>query len=212
MNGTATLSDGFRFSNIMTEEIAKMEPKFPFVDKVSWNMLKNIIGRHIDQVQSGNGASPLSFLLVGNEVNTLHCFSKMLAETFTDQFASIDSNDHVGLESKVSLDEALINSLEQNKVLIVKNINSLDLRTAQLFMTYCDVYNTKATYPDSIIILTSVIPFLNSDDRKAIEIYSAERFKQAHWANQDPDTAAALWSRIGDGIVVVKSSNKNQCF
>lgn len=208
-------NNAFKSSSDVVEGLEKLKSSYPFVDQVHWNMIRNMGIRHIDQVANGNARSPFSFHVVGNDASTLDCFTKKLAKSFTSRFSFIDAKADFNFERhsikyKYEMDEALTRVLKRNKTVIVKNFQVLHFKTAQLFMTYCDEYNTDATFPDSIVILTSVLQFDDSLNRKEVEKNTALAYKKL-WAEFPEESVSALWSRIGDGLVVVKSTNKNQC-
>jgi len=198
--------------------IEGMKELFPNQYALYWNLIKNTGKKHLMKVHSGNmdDLTPLSFLVVSFEEseNVLDCFLDHIGKSYSkEKFLAIESTEFTSADARLKLDEAIKEHLKgDQKFVIVKNIEKLSFSAAQLFMTYADEHNDVAAYPQSTIFMSAVLPFPSSNDRRADEERVSEFFQSDIWGDQSTvDSKAALWTRIGDGLIVLKKESKNPC-
>lgn len=219
-----SLNHQYRTVEAFRDEFNKIEVLFSDQHKESFNLLRNSGIRHLKKVYSADKTdlTPMSYLIVtfqDSHQAAAICFGEKLSEVFTQEHVSkIDSSEfdgHGDIEdnTKMKLDNKIKASLKNaQKVVLVQNIQKLSFIVAQLFMTYADSYNDIATYPQSTIILTANLPLKSTGDRKQDENLVAEYFRETLWKGQaNINSIAALWTRVGDGLVVLKSTHVNPC-
>jgi len=199
-------------------EIDKISKEFKDQPQTTIKLFKNVGMEHLKRVQEENkdDLRPMSFLLAGYQGSekTLDCFMKKLANAFTyKDYETIESTQY---KNKERLDEKIKSSLQNDqKFIIVQNIDKLPFSTAQLFMSYSDAYNDLSSFPQSLIILTTILPFkydpVNSS-RKVDEGRVGDYFKNVIWKGQGPaDSIPPLWTRVGDGLALLRHNDKNVC-
>lgn len=195
-----------------------MEKVFPNQYAIYWRLIKNTGRKHLEKVYSQNvdDLTPLSFLVVSfkETENILDCFLEHIGKSYSKkEFLAIDSAKFTNTDARLKLDEAIKENLKgDQKFVIVKNIEKLSFSAAQLFMTYADEHNDVAAYPQSTIFMSAVLPFPSSNDRRVDEQRVSDFFISKIWGEQATiDSKAALWTRIGDGLIVLKKESKNPC-
>jgi len=198
--------------------IDKISNEFKDQPQTTIKLFKNVGIEHLKRVQEENkdDLRPMSFLLAGYQGSekTLDCFMKKLAKAFTNKpYEIIESTEY---KNKERLDEKIKSSLQNDqKFIIVQNVDKLPFSTAQLFMSYSDAYNDLSSFPQSLIILTTILPFkydpVNSS-RKLDEGRVGDYFKNVIWKGQGPaDSIPPLWTRVGDGLALLRHNDKNVC-
>ena len=216
---SSSISDKHSYETVVNFEskMEEMKVHFPSQDEVFWKMLKNVGRRHLKTVHGANTADlrPLSFLVAGyagtNEI--MNCFLQKLGTAFTHMpFDVIYSEEYTTEQSKEKLDNKIKAAIQnKQKFVVIKNIDKLKFYVAQLFMTYADEHSDVASFPQSTIILTADMPF-NPTSRHEDERVVANHFKHIIWKGEDTiDNRAALWTRIGDGLVLLKVEERNPC-
>ena len=195
-----------------------MKTNFPDQFPEYWRLLRNSGKRHLKKVESQNKEDlrPLSLLIVAFEdsKNIVDCFLQKIGEAYTSKpFESILSNDYTGDDARLRLDTKIKDSLRGNqKFVLVKDIQKLPYDAAELFMTYADEYNDMHHYPQSTIIMSAVLPYSKSGTRRELDAEIKAYFVDRLWSDQaNINNRAALWSRVGDGIIVLKSEKHNPC-
>lgn len=207
-------------SSYFVSSVQKMEELFPSQYALYWKLIKNTGKRHLEKVHSSNmeDLTPLSFLVVSfkETENILDCFLDHIGKSYSKKkFEAIDSGNFTSADARLKLDEAIKDNLKgDQKFVIVKNIEKLSFSAAQLFMTYADEHNDVAAYPQSTIFMSAVLPFPSSNSRRDDEKRVSDFFQSEVWLDQPKatnDSKAALWTRIGDGLIVLKPESKNPC-
>ena len=208
----------YNSKNVFLELLEEMKGSFDNQYPEYWRLLKNSGRRHLDRVQEGrqDDLRPMSLLIVAFEesAGTVDCYLEKVGKAYTNApYTTIQSTTFKGDDSRMLLDGRIKDSLRgKQKLAIIKNIDKLSFDAAQLFMTYADEHNDVHTYPQSVILMTAVLPFPSSNNRKADESRVGDYFMEETWADQDTlDNKAALWSRVGDGIIIVRKEDKNPC-
>ena len=186
-----------------------MTQKFKKQDEMFWQQINKSGFNHLKRVFDENKETlnPFTIFIAGynGTKSTINCFLKDLGYTFTNKpYATLNSE---GV-SKESLDEQTIQSLKNSqKYVVVKDIHKMSYDAASLFMAYADEHmdNAVISFPQSIIVLTAEMPFFvdHSYDRKADELRVRNHFVFNLWG-EDENKNAALWSRIGNLLVLLK--------
>lgn len=78
-------------------------------------------------------------------------------------------------------------------------------------MSFSDEHNQVAKYPQSLLLLTTILPFGDSQNRKADEHKTADYFKEEVWKNVNVDLTAPLWSRVGNGLIIIQKEDGLSC-
>ncbi|XP_066936878.1 uncharacterized protein [Clytia hemisphaerica] len=215
---TIPLGHSYRDTDEFVKSVEEMKTSFPDQFPEYWRLVRNSGKRHLKKVESQNKQDlrPLSLLIVAFEdsKNIMDCFLKKIGEAYTDKpFESISSNDYIGEDARLRLDEKIKSSLRGNqKFVVVKGIQNLPYDAAELFMTYADEYNDMHHYPQSAIIMSAVLPYSKSGSRKELEKETGTYFLDKLWSDQaNINNRAALWTRVGDGIIVLKNEKENPC-
>jgi len=198
------------------EKLSAMKSEFPNQYDVYWNMLRNGGKKHLKKVHSvdATDVKPQAYLIAGyaGSSKTLNCFVSRLAASFTDGHETLDSADFMGNEEdRAQLFDAIMAKLGgSNKLLIVNNIEKLQFKVAQLFMSFADSHNSVASYPQSMILFTTELPFSHDVSRKRVsdEGEAGNHFKNVVWAGAHVDQTAPLWSRVGDGLMLIKNEDE----
>ena len=190
-------------------KLNNMTQKFKNQDEMFWQQIKKRGFIHLKRVfdESRKAVIPFTIFIAGynGTKSTMNCFLTDLGYTFTNtSYATLNSE---GV-SKESLDEQIIHSLNNSqKYVVVKDIQKMSYDAASLFMAYADEHmdNSAISFPRSIIVLTAEMPFFvdPSYDRKADEIRVRNHFVSNLWG-EDENKNAALWSRIGNLLVLLK--------
>lgn len=208
----------YRTAQDFDSKMSDMRSVFPNQHQLYLRMLTNSGKRQLKRVWGADrdNLRPMSFLIVSYKegLNTSECFIQKLAHAYTSKsYNVIDSKDFQMKDARLQLDKMIIRSLDgDQKLVVVKNIEKLSFEAAQLFMTYSDEHNDVASYPQSTIFLSINVPFESTGDRKADEKRVSKFLQDEIWGNESTvDNKAALWTRIGDGIVVVQKENSNPC-
>ena len=161
---------------------------------------------------------PLSFLVAAyrGATDTQSCFIKKISESFTtNTYDIIDCKYYNESNGRKKLDDKIKESLKDiQKFVVIKDIHLLRFDAAQLFMSYADAYNDIASYPQSLLLLTAVLPFECNETNERIkdEGKVGEYFRDVVWKGQNStNNIAALWSRVGDGLVLLKEEETDYC-
>ena len=203
--------------DMFEKKLTSMKADFPQQDELYWNMLRNGGRKHLKKVhgQDKRALEPQAYLIAGysGSAQTFNCFVKRLAATFHDGHADLHASNFVGSseENHQKLYEQIISNLKgSNKLLIIHGIEKLDFKVAQLFMSFADSYNRVATYPQSMILFTTELPlsFEASQGRVLDEGEVGNHFKNVVWRDAHPDLSAPLWSRVGDGLMLIRSETE----
>ena len=195
-----------------------MKSSFPKQYPEYWNLLRNSGKRHLGRITKKDHSDlrPMSLLLVAfqESAGLVNCYLENVGKTYTHAaYETIDSSAFIGANSRRLLDKKIKESLQgYQKLVIIKNMQKLSFDAAQLFMTYADEHNDVHNYPQSVIFMSAVLPFPSSNDRKTDEKRVSKFFVDDTWAKQDTmDNKAALWSRVGDGIIILREELDNPC-
>jgi len=208
----------FRSKDEFVNLIKKMESSFPKQYPEYWKLLRNSGKRHLDRIDKKDQGDlrPMSLLFVAFEesANLVDCYLENIGKAYTGStYKTIDSHKFTGSASRRSLDEEIKAGLNgYQKLVIIKNLQILSFDAAQLFMTYADEHNDVHKYPQSVIFMSAVLPFPSSNDRRTDEQRVSKFFVDETWGKQDTmDNKAALWSRVGDGVVIIRNELDNPC-
>ena len=208
----------FRSRNEFVDLIGKMKLNFPNQYPEYWNLLRNSGKRHLDRIAKKDQSDlrPMSLLFIAFEESEslVECYLENIGKAYTQKsYKTIDSHEFTGVSSRNRLDSEIQASLNsKQKLVIIKNLQQLSFDAAQLFMTYADEHNDVHNYPQSVIFMSAVLPFPSSNDRRTDEQRVHKFFVDEIWGSQDTmDNKAALWSRVGDGIVIIRNEPKNSC-
>lgn len=208
----------FRSKKEFVNLIKKMESSFPKQYPEYWKLLRNSGKRHLDRIlkEDQSDLRPMSLLFVAFEesANLVDCYLENVGKAYTGfPYKTIDSHEFTGSASRRLLDEEIKSSLSsRQKLVIIKNLQRLSFDAAQLFMTYADEHNDVHNYPQSVIFMSAILPFPSSNDRKTDEQQVSKFFVDETWGTQDTmDNKAALWSRVGDGVVIIRNEFDNPC-
>lgn len=209
----------YRSEEEFKEQIKAIRNNFTNQDEFYWRFLTNSGLRHLHKVHSGilDDLRPMSLLIAGysGSSGTLDCFLKKLASAYTEaEYVTINANEFTEKDAKVQLDEMIIKSNGDNqKVLVIKNIEKLSFDSATLFMSYADEHNDIASFPQSTLILSTQLPDTYDKDTKRHEAEEkvASFLKNTVWKGNDKNYVAALWTRVGDGTVVIRPEENNPC-
>jgi len=180
-------------------------------DAFFWKSIENTGGNHMTRVynEEKEDLRPLAFLIAGYDKQLSGCFVTKLAKAFTpEKFITLDANSYVNLEpqaAKLRLDTDVRHALkDKQKVVVVKDIDVLDFEAAALFMSYADANSDMNDFPQLTMLLTMQIPDVGAVAYKS-ELHSVERHFKKVFASADMDRVAPLWSRVGDGTVVLRN-------
>lgn len=191
-------------------KLGAMKEDFPQQYDVYFNMLRNGGKRHLKKIDSGDmtDLTPQAYLVAGyaGSANTVNCFVERLANAFVDGFKELEAGEVTTNEEedREKLFEMIKSKFDgKNKFLIVRNIEKLKFKTAQLFMSFADEHNSVATYPQSMILFTTELPFTASGERVQDEGAAGSHFKNVVWGDASVDQSAPLWSRVGNGIMLI---------
>ncbi|XP_057289604.1 uncharacterized protein LOC130612313 [Hydractinia symbiolongicarpus] len=206
----------YRSEEEFNEQIKAIRNNFTNQDEFYWRFLTNSGLRHLHKVHSGilDDLRPMSLLIAGHSGSsgTLDCFLKKLASAYTEaEYVTINANEFT---EKVQLDEMIKKSIGDNqKVLVIKNIEKLNFDSATLFMSYADEHNDVASFPQSTLILSTQLPdtYDKNTKRHEAEEKVASFLKNTVWKGNDKNYVAALWTRVGDGTVVIRPEENNPC-
>ena len=175
---------------------------------------------HLEKVYGEDKTSlrPLSFLVAAYKgaADTQSCFIKKVSEAFTTAtYDIIHCKDYNESNGRKKLDDKIKESLKDiQKFVVIKDIHLLRFDAAQLFMSYADAYNDIASYPQSLLLLTTVLPFECNkiNERIKDEGKVGDYFQDVVWKGQNStNNIAALWSRVGDGLVLLKAEENDYC-
>ena len=205
-----------------TDRLYLMKKDFPNnQDNLVWNMLKNGGHRHLKKVMSGNkkqNISPLSYLLAGysGSISTVDCFSKSLAHAYTNNILDsqiIDLRNDSLRNNRKNLVDEISDKLSTGEVLMLKNIEYLEFQVAQIFMSYADEHSMFASHPSSVLLFTTELPFPYdaTASRHSVEGAVKTHFLRNVWQGALPDFSTALWTRLGDGLVLIRGEEQIPC-
>jgi len=197
------------FKDILRE----METDFPLQHDY-WSMLRNDGVQHLIKVYRGydSDRTPLSYLVAGyaGSKRTVDCFVSRLTSAYTNSkpidHQYIDSVQFIGRNNKAKVYEVIQSKLGgKNKFVVVNNIEKLNFKVVQMFTSYEDSNNTATSYPQTIILYTTELPFsYDPSRRKDDEVKAANHFKSNVWGNAHVDHAAELWSRMGSSLLLIR--------
>ena len=121
---------------------------------------------------------------------------------------------YTGRSGRKKLDEKIEESLKDNqKVVVINDINLLPFSTAQILMKYIDRYNDLPEYPHSVLLLTTRLPFSFSEHRDYDQRRAGIFFREELWGGHNAENnVTALWSRLSDGLLLVKPEYKRICY
>lgn len=217
-NGSIKSGHSYRTTQDFNSKMSDMRSLFPNQHPLYLRMLTNSGKRQLKRVWGveRDNLRPMSFLIVSYKEasNTIECFIQKLAYAYTfNSYNVIDSKNFQMKDARLQLDTMIKKSLDSDqKLVVVKNIEKLSFDAAQLFMTYSDEHNNVASYPQSTILLSINVPFESTGDRKVDEKRVSKFLQDEVWGDESTvDNKAALWTRIGDGIVVVQKERFNPC-
>ena len=194
--------------------------EFPNQYKETMKFIVNNGKEHLEKVFAEDKTSlrPLSFLVAAYKgaTDTQSCFIKKISEAFTtDTYDIIHCKYYNESNGRKKLDDKIKESLKDiQKFVVIKDIHLLRFDAAQLFMSYADAYNDIASYPQSLLLLTTVLPFDCNETNERIkdEGKVGEYFRDVVWKGQNStNNIAALWSRVGDGLVLLKAEETDYC-
>jgi len=192
------------------KKIGSMKEDFPRQYDVYFNMIRNGGKRHLSKIHSKDKTDlkPQAYLVAGyaGSANTVDCFVSRLAKSFVSGFNVLEAGEFTTNEEedREKLFEMIKSKFEDgNKFLIVKNIEKLKFKTAQLFMSFADEHNSVATYPQSMILFTTELPFTASGERVQDEGAVGSHFMNVVWGDASVDQSELLWSKVGNGIMLI---------
>ena len=174
--------------------------------------LKKVFGEDKTELRT------LSFLVAAyrGATDTQNCFVKKVSEAFTNNaYDVIHCKDYNESNGRKKLDDQIKESLKDiQKFVVIKDLHLLRFDAAQLFMSYADAYDENPSYPQSLLLLTTVLPFEFNETNGRIkeEGKVVKYFRDVVWKGQNStNNIAALWSRVGDGLVLLKAEENDYC-
>ena len=207
----------YRRPDEYTAQIDELSHNFTKQHKHLWLMIRNVGKSHLQHIYSCRKETvrPLAFLVATYEGNqdTLNCFLKMVASAFTNgPYEHIESNvlqDMDPHDAKLKLDDQVLTKLSGNqKLLVIKDVHKLPFEAASLFMSYGDAYSDLAKFPQSSLLLTMTVPNSPAKSYKE-EVHFVEKHFHEIYKDVNINLVAPLWTRMGDGAVVLRSEYKS---
>ena len=174
--------------------------------------LKKVFGEDKTELRT------LSFLVAAyrGATDTQSCFVKKVSEAFTNNaYDVIHCNYYNESNGRKKLDHKIKESLKDiQKFVVIEDIHLLHFDAAQLFMSCADAYDENPSHPQSLLLLTTVLPFefKETNGRIKDEGKVGKYFRDVVWKGQNStNNIAALWSRVGDGLVLLKAEENDYC-
>ena len=160
----------------------------------------------------------MSFLVAAyrGATDTQSCFVKKVSEAFTNNaYDVIHCNYYNESNGRKKLDHKIKESLKDiQKFVVIEDIHLLHFDAAQLFMSCADAYDENPSHPQSLLLLTTVLPFefKETNGRIKDEGKVGKYFRDVVWKGQNStNNIAALWSCVGDGLVLLKAEENDYC-
>ena len=202
---------------VFTDKLKMMNNDFPNQYEVFWNMLRNGGNRHLKKLHNGKKEEqiPLSYLVAGyaGSSKTVDCFVARLNDVYTtDSKQVLDSHKFSGDNDKMKLVKEMKAMLKGTKrIIIVKDIEKLQFKVAQLFISFTAKHLKVSSYPQSILILTTELPFsyVPGRSRHSDEDNVGIHFKNNIWSGEHETTS--LWSRVSERLILVRKEEHCPC-
>ncbi|XP_065677866.1 uncharacterized protein LOC124818415 isoform X1 [Hydra vulgaris] len=193
-------------------KIDNMTKIFSNQEKMFWQKINKLGYKHLERVFKNDTSNlqPFTMLIASyNGTNfTMKCFLKELGLAFT--YKSYDTLFSEGA-NKVSLDNQIQESLKSlQKYVVVTNIEQMTYDTASIFMNYADEHVDSAviSFPQSTIIMTAEMPFSFPENNTNYNRIKEEEKVMKYFVDEiwgpDKNKASALWSRIGNVVLLLK--------
>jgi len=209
------MGHSYRPSHHYANNVREMKRYFPKQDRFLWLAIENIGRKHLERVEKQNkdDLRPLAFLIASHDRDhsTSSCFVNLLGKAFTiAPYETIDCRELSkqypdAMEAKLILDTKVLTALkDKQKFIVILNVDALQFDSAQLFMSYTDAYSDVAKFPQSTMLLTMTVPKAEQDIQLwKNKIHRIEAHFKQIYSQSDINDVAPLWSRMGDGAVML---------
>ena len=203
-----------RLENSFKMKIDELQQRFGNQNEDLWPVIKKLGGDHLIHIHDDSipdPTRPLVFVFTSIRENdkVLMCLASKIGDAFSSsedapKIPVISGNDIANeAHSKELLDqglEGILNSTKQDQgVVIVTELGSLNYETASIFFKYCD--NEGAPYPKAVFLFTLSINMDESflkQSRREITKATRDHLSSVVWADGEKSKTDALIARIID--------------